>query len=83
MCMIQCTHALTRTVVVVLLLVMWKFYNDAFYAYVLCCVGRGSRTAMHSLQQENQRLRHELSQHKLSFSGRYSQGQFGEWEEWS
>lgn len=64
--------------VVIGLVLLWKFKNDAFYTYVFCCAKGGSRgTATHSLQQENQRLRHELSQHKLSSSGRYSQGQLG------
>ncbi len=67
-------------VLVVVLVFMWKFHNDAFNRYCCCCVRRGSKVAVHSLQQENQRLRHELSQHKLSLtgSGRYSQGMFGE-----
>ena len=73
------THTLSSTVVWIVLLVMWKFCNDAFYCYVYCCASGGSRSAMHSLQQENQRLRQELSQNKMSFSGRYSLGQFSKW----
>ena len=72
------THTGHSIVLVIVLLLMWKFANDAFYRYVCCCVSGGSRSAMHSLQQENQRLRHELSQHKVSLSGRYSQGFFSE-----
>ena len=71
-----------RAVVVITLVCLWKFKNDIFYHYVCCCCGGGGAnpSGMHSLQQENQRLRHELSQHKISLggSGRYSQGQLGE-----
>lgn len=31
------------------------------------------------MQQENQRLRHEISQRKISMSGRYQPGQLGGW----
>lgn len=66
-------------VVIALLLWVWKYHNDAFYRYICCCVYGGTKTQVHSLQQENQRLRHELSQQKLSLSGRFSQGQLGEY----
>ena len=70
--------SLPPLVVVVLLLCMWKFRNDAFRRYLCCCVGGASRQAVMSLQQENQRLRQELNQSKINSSGRYSQGHFGE-----
>ena len=66
-------------VAVLLFLVwLWKFRNDAFYHYVCCCVYGGTKSQINSLQQENQRLRHELSQQKLSSSARFSQGMIGE-----
>lgn len=65
-------------VVLLFLLWLWKFHNDAFYRYVCCCMYGGTKSQIHSLQQENQRLRHELSQQKLGLSGRFSQGQLGE-----
>lgn len=56
---------------------MWKYRNDAFYRYILCCVYGGSKSQINNLKQENIRLRNELSQQKLNLnsSGRFSQGQ--------
>lgn len=65
-------------VVVIVLALLWKFRNDAFRHYLCSCVGRGSKQAMMSLQQENQRLRQELNQMKMSGSSRFSQGHFGQ-----
>jgi hypothetical protein len=64
-------------VVVIVLALLWKFKNDAFRHYLCPCVGRGSKQAMMSLQQENQRLRQELNQMKMGGSHRFSQGHFG------
>lgn len=61
------------TVVVTVMVLLWKFKND------MCpCVGRGSKQAMMSLQQENQRLRQELNQLKMNSSNRFSQSHFGQ-----
>ena len=66
-------------VVVVVLLLLWKFKNETFRQYICPCVGRGSKQALMSLQQENQRLRQELNQSKMNTSTRFtSSGQFGE-----
>ncbi len=69
---------MSRAVVLVVVLVgLWKFNNDMFQRYCCCCVGGSKSAAVHNMQQENQRLRHELSQHKISMSGRYQPGQLG------
>lgn len=65
-------------VIILFLVCLWKFNNDVFQQYCCCCFFGGSKSAVHSMQQENQRLRHELSQHKVSLSGRYQPGQFSE-----
>lgn len=62
----------------VVLALLWKLKNDVFRRYVCACVGRGSKQAMMSLQQENQRLRQELNQSKMNSSNRFSQGHFGQ-----
>ena len=67
-----------ETVVLTILVLLWKFKNDAFHNYICPCVGRGSKRAMLSLQQENQRLRQELNQTKINTSNRFTAGQFGE-----
>ena len=69
---------LCSAVVVVLLVLLWKFKNDAFHRYICPCVGGASKQAMMSLQQENQRLRQELNQSKMNASGRYSQSHYGQ-----
>ena len=69
---------LCSAVVVVLLVLLWKFKNDAFHRYICPCVGGASKQAMMSLQQENQRLRQELNQSKMNASGRYSQTHYGQ-----
>ena len=72
--------AIVILIALVLFLVwLWKYRNDAFYRYVCCCLqGKSAKSQMHSLQQENQRLRHELSQQQLGLSGRFTQGGLGE-----
>lgn len=65
-------------VVVTVLVLLWKFKNDVFRNYVCPCMGRGSKQAMMSLQQENQRLRQELNQLKMNSSNRFSQSHFGQ-----
>lgn len=54
---------------IIVLYLMYKKCNGIFMKYICCC---GQCTSNHeevlSLQQENQRLRHELSQHKLQLS---------------
>ena len=51
--------------ILVVLLILWKFCNDTFNTYICPCLNRGLRNKLHSLEQENQRLRHELNQAKL------------------
>ena len=70
-------NVIYNTVVLILLVLLWKYKNDAFRHYVCPCIGRGSKQAMMSLQQENQRLRQELNQTKMNSSNRFSQGHFG------
>ena len=63
--------ALVIAVVVAVLLILlwlWKYRNDTFYRYVCCCLQGRAKGQVHSLQQENQRLRHELSQQKLGMA---------------
>ena len=64
-------------VIIILLFCMWKYKNDAFYRYILCCVYGGSKTQINNLKQENIRLRKELSQQKLNLSSseRFQPGQ--------
>ena len=57
-------------VIIVLLVIMYKCYNDFFYKYLCCCLYRASQFKVTTMQQEIQQLRHQLSQQKLSFSGR-------------
>ena len=64
-------------VIVIVLGLVWKFNNDLFNRYVCPCGGQGSKQAMMSLQQENQRLRQELNQLKMSSSNRFSTSHFG------
>ena len=66
-----------ETVVVVVLGLLWKFKNETFRQYICPCVGRGSKQALMSLQQENQRLRQELNQSKMNTSSRFTPGHFG------
>lgn len=62
---------------ILVLVLLWKFQNDKFYRYLCCCIYTKTQPAIHSLQQENQRLRQELAQRKLSMSGRFPQGGLG------
>ena len=41
--------------------------HHRFYCFVCFCVSGESQSAVHSLQLENQQLRHELSQHNAFF----------------
>ena len=61
--------------IVLFYILMWKFQNDFFNKYLCCCLVGGSKAQVNSLKQEIQRLQTELSQHKLSSSGKFSQGQ--------
>ena len=83
------------TVIVVILVCLWKFKNDLFNRFCCWCCGGADRSKVRNLQQENQRLRQQLSQHRLSVSGRMPPGQFckqtnqlhahvdiGNWGEW-
>jgi len=54
-------------VVIIVLFVIYKKYNGVFMKYLCCCYHVNQGEVL-SLQQENQRLRHELSQHKLQLS---------------
>ena len=54
-------------VVIIVLFVIYKKYNGVFMKY-LCCCNHVNHGEVLSLQQENQQLRHELSQHKLQLS---------------
>ena len=68
-------------VAIVILYVMYKKCNGVFMKYIYCC-GRGAnQDEVLSLQQENQRLRHELSQHKLQLSASPSHSELirGKW----
>ena len=65
--------------VVIALLCVWKCSRESLRRYLCCCVSGGPKNVVHSMQQENQRLRHELSQHKVSLSGRFQPGQLSEW----
>eukprot|EP00731_Ephydatia_muelleri_P009030 Em0004g1368a len=65
-------------VAILVVVLLWKFQNDKFYRYLCCCVYTKTQPAIHSLQQENQRLRQELAQQKLSMSGRFPQGGLSE-----
>lgn len=58
----------TITVAIVVLYVMYKKCNGVFMKYIGCCGCTTNQDEVLSLQQENQRLRHELSQHKLQLS---------------
>ena len=53
--------------VIILLFGIYKKYNGLFMKYFCCCYHANQGEVL-SLQQENQRLRHELSQHKLQLS---------------
>ena len=64
--------------VVLVLLCISKCSRESLMRYLCCCVSGGSKGAIHSMQQENQRLRHELSEHKVSLSGRFQPGQLCE-----
>lgn len=55
-------------VVMVVLYLMYKKCNGVFMKYICCCGCTTNQDEVLSLQQENQRLRHELSQHKLQLS---------------
>lgn len=57
---------LAVVVLVVVLVLLWKYCNDTFNAYICPCLDRKTRGRLHSLEQENQRLRQELSQLKLN-----------------
>ena len=61
---------------VVVLVCLWKFKNDLFNRFCCWCCGGAERSKVRNLQQENQRLRQQLSQHRLSVSGRMPPGQF-------
>ena len=52
----------------VVLYLMYKKCNGLFMKYICCCACTTNQDEVLSLQQENQRLRHELSQHKLQLS---------------
>jgi hypothetical protein len=72
------TGVAMKTVVVVVLGLLWKFKNDTFRHYVCpCVVGGDSKQALMSLQQENLRLRQELNQSKINTSSRFTPGHFG------
>lgn len=73
-----CVHVFRCVAAVVVLLCVWKCNKELLKRYCSCCQFGSSKTAIHSMQQENQRLRHELSQHKVSLSGRFQPGQFCE-----
>lgn len=53
---------------IVTLYLMYKKCNGVFMKYICCCGCTTNQDEVLSLQQENQRLRHELSQHKLQLS---------------
>ena len=57
---------LALVVVAVVLVLLWKYCNDTFNAYICPCLDRKTRNKLHSLEQENQRLRQELSQLKMT-----------------
>ena len=63
-------------IVPVTIFLLWKFKNDVFNRFCCFCCGGGERSKVRNLQQENQRLRQQLSQHRLSVSGRMQPGQF-------
>ena len=58
---------------VVVLYLIYKKYNGVFMKYICCCCRTTNQDEVLSLQQENQRLRHELSQHKLQLSASHSE----------
>lgn len=58
---------LVLVVVAVVLVLLWKYCNDTFNVYICPCLNRKTtRSRVHSLEQENQRLRQELSQLKMA-----------------
>lgn len=58
----------TAAIAIILLYLMYKKCNGVFMKYFCCCGCAANQDEVLSLQQENQRLRHELSQHKLQLS---------------
>ena len=77
-CMCACMRVCDMLGVIVVLLCVWKCSRETVRQYLCCCLGKPSKNVVHSMQQENQRLRHELSQHKVSMSGRFQPGQLSE-----
>ena len=59
---------ITAAGVIVILYLMYKKCNGLFMKYICWCACTSNQDEVLSLQQENQRLRHELSQHKLQLS---------------
>ena len=69
--------AIVIVIVVIVLVLLWKYKNDFFHQYICFCAFGNSKKAMNSLKQENQRLRHEISQQKINTSGHFQRGQLG------
>ena len=65
---------LVHAVFVLVCVLLWKFNNEAFQRYFCCCVSGKNKSTVHSLQQENERLRKQLTDRKVSASGRFSHG---------
>lgn len=53
---------------IIVVYLIYKKRNGVFMKYIYCCGRAANQDEVLSLQQENQRLRHELSQRKLQLS---------------
>eukprot|EP00118_Oscarella_pearsei_P025949 m.309092 g.309092 ORF g.309092 m.309092 type:complete len:391 (+) comp45478_c0_seq1:659-1831(+) len=65
-------------IIIVLLWYIYKFHNDVWQKYICCCC-LPSKVGMDKLEQENQRLRHELSLRRTASQARqtsFSSNQF-------